>query len=133
MCELWPNNLVHSSFFCIFINMKVAIIGSRTFNNYNLLKSYFEPHKHKITLIISGGAKGADTLGEKYAKEINIPTLIFPANWEKHGKAAGFIRNEDIIKNCDVCVAFWDNKSKGTQHSLDLCKKYNKPYLVVDI
>ena len=113
--------------------MKVAIIGSRTFNNYGLLKSYLDPYKEKITLVISGAAKGADTLGEKWTKENNIKTLIFPANWDKYGKRAGFIRNEDIIKNCDVCVAFWDNESKGTQHSLNLCKKYNKPFIVVDI
>ena len=114
-----------------FMKQKLAIIGSRTFNDYKTLREYLDPQKEKISLVVSGGAKGADTLGERWAKENNIETLIFPAEWDKHGKKAGFIRNHDIIKNCDICVAFWDGKSKGTKHSLDLCKQYNKPFLVI--
>jgi hypothetical protein len=106
--------------------MKLAIIGSRTFNDYNLLESYLNPYKNNISLVISGAAKGADSLGEKWANKNNIKTLIFPADWNKYGKRAGYIRNEDIIKNCDVCIAFWDGESKGTKHALSLCKKYNK-------
>lgn len=113
--------------------MKLAIIGSRIFTDYNLLKETLEPYKSKITLVISGAAKGADTLGEKWAKINNIQTLIFPADWTTYGKRAGFIRNEDIIKNCDACIAFWDSNSKGTAHSISLCKKYNKPYKVINI
>lgn len=107
--------------------MKLAIIGSRDFIDYNFLQETLEPYKNKITKVISGGARGADKLGERWAIENNIPTQIFYADWDNLGKAAGFIRNEDIIKNCEVCVAFWDGKSNGTKHSLSLCKKYNKP------
>ena len=113
--------------------MKLAIIGSRTFDNYNLLIETLEPYKSKITLVVSGAAKGADSLGEKWAIQNNIETLIFSADWEKHGKKAGFIRNEDIIKNCDCVIAFWDGESKGTKHSLLLCEKYNKPYKIIKI
>jgi len=113
--------------------MKLAIIGSRTFNDYNKLKTILEPYRSKITLVVSGAAKGADSLGEQWAKEFNIQTLIFPADWNKHGKRAGFIRNEDIIKNCDVCIAFWDGVSKGTGHSLSLCEKFNKPYKIITV
>ena len=113
--------------------MKIAIIGSRNFTNYKLLQEILEQYKPKITLVVSGAAKGADSLGEKWALENNIQTLIFPADWNQYGKRAGFIRNEDIIKNCDCCVAFWDGESKGTKHSLSLCKKYNKPYEIVQI
>ena len=111
--------------------MKLAIIGSRTFNNYMLLKETLEQYKPKITLVISGAAKGADSLGEKWALENQIQTLIFPAKWDEYGKKAGFIRNEDIIKNCDGCIAFWDGVSKGTQHSISLCEKYNKPIKII--
>jgi len=111
--------------------MKLAIIGSRTFENYSILIKNLDPLKPKITQVISGAAKGADSLGEKWAKGNNIPTLIFPADWNKHGKRAGFIRNEDIIKNCDCCIAFWDGKSKGTAHSISLCEKYDKPYKII--
>ena len=113
--------------------MKIAIIGSRNFTNYKLLQEILEQYKPKITLVVSGAAKGADLLGEKWALENNIQTLIFPADWNQYGKRAGFIRNEDIIKNCDCCVAFWDGESKGTKHSLSLCKKYNKPVKIVQI
>jgi len=113
--------------------MKLAIIGSRTFNDYKLLQEILEQHKSKITLVVSGAAKGADSLGEKWALENNIQTLIFPAEWGKYGKRAGYIRNEDIIKNCDYCIAFWDGESKGTKHSISLCKKYSKPCQIIKI
>lgn len=111
--------------------MKLAIIGSRDFNNYNLLEESLKLYKSKINKVISGAARGADSLGEKWANNNKIETLIFPADWEKHGKAAGFIRNEDIIKNCDCCIAFWDGLSKGTAHSISLCEKYGKPYKII--
>jgi hypothetical protein len=113
--------------------MKLAIIGSRTFNDYFFLKEKLDPYVSKITQVISGGANGADFLGEKWAKENNIETMIFYADWKKYGKRAGFIRNEYIINNCDLCVAFWDGKSKGTSHSLSLCEKYNKKYKIIKV
>jgi hypothetical protein len=113
--------------------MKIAIIGSRTFNDYYTLQETLNPYKFKITTVVSGAAKGADLLGEKWALENNIKTLIFPADWNKYGKRAGFIRNKDIIKNCDYVIAFWDNKSKGTAHSISLCKKYNISYKIINI
>lgn len=113
--------------------MKLAIIGSRTFNNYELLQEILEQYKSKITLVISGAAKGADSLGERWAFQNGIKLLVFPADWNQYGKRAGFIRNEDIIKNCDCCIAFWDGVSKGTKHSISLCEKYNKPLKVINI
>lgn len=113
--------------------VKLAIIGSRNFDNYNVVKEYLKPYKDKISLVVSGAAKGADSLGEKWAIDNNIETLILPADWDKHGKKAGYIRNEDIIKNCDAVIAFWDGNSKGTAHSLSLAEKYNKPCKIVRI
>lgn len=113
--------------------MKIAIIGSRDFTDKSLLNKTLEPYKPKITYIVSGGAHGADTLGEEWAKENGIETQIFYADWDKHGKRAGFIRNVDIIENCDGCIAFWDGESKGTKHSISLCEKYDKPLKIVRI
>lgn len=109
--------------------MKIAVVGSRTFNDYKLLRSTLNKYDH-IELIVSGGAKGADSLAEKYARENGIETLIFKPDWDKNGKAAGYIRNVDIIKNCDLVIAFWDGKSKGTKHSIDLAKNGNKKIII---
>lgn len=112
--------------------MKLAIIGSRTFSNYEFLAQKLDHFKltNKIDLIISGGARGADFLSEKWAKENNIETLIFYPNWKKYGKSAGFIRNVDICNAADYVIAFWDGKSKGTQHSINICKKLKKPLTI---
>ena len=117
--------------------MRIGIIGSRTFNNYDLLKEVMADYVYRgssldCELVVSGGAKGADILGERWAKENGIPTLIFKPDWNKYGKRAGFIRNEDIIKNSDFVVAFWDEVSKGTQSSIDLAIKHDIPVRIVN-
>jgi len=110
--------------------MKLAVVGSRDFRNYNLLREKLDTIKD-VYLIISGGAAGADGLAEIYAKEKNIPTLIFKAEWNKYGKAAGMIRNEKIIREADTVVAFWNGKSPGTKNSIDLAKAQGKTLIVV--
>jgi hypothetical protein len=109
--------------------MKVAVIGSRTFNDYELVKETLT--KLDITLLISGGAKGADSLGERYANENNITTLIFKPDWERHGRGAGMIRNTDIVKNSDIVVAFWDGSSKGTLDSIRKVENLNKGLMII--
>ena len=111
--------------------MRVAIIGGRDFNDYGLLEDTLESFKDEMSLVVSGAACGADLLGERWAINNGIKTLIFPADWTTYGKRAGFIRNEDIIKNCDIVIAFWDGKSKGTAHSLSLADKYYKPTKII--
>lgn len=114
--------------------MKVAVIGSRTFTNYNLLFKILDRLNttRKITCIVSGGAKGADALAEQWARTNDVPLDIYPADWDKYGKGAGFIRNKEIWDNADTGVAFWDGVSKGTQHSFDIAKKQGKKLLVVN-
>lgn len=107
--------------------MKIAIIGSRTFSDYSLLEETLKPYEDKITTIMSGGAKGADELGERWANEKEKETIIFYPDWDTYGKRAGYIRNKKIVENSDGVIAFWDGKSKGTQHSFRLCKELNVP------
>jgi len=102
--------------------MKLAVIGGRDFRDKELLYSTLNSLKIKPEKIISGGASGADTLAESWANDNKIEVQIFYPDWKKHGKAAGPIRNRLIIGNCDVCIAFWDGKSRGTKSSIDLCK-----------
>ena len=83
-----------------------------------------------ILCIISGGARGADALGERFAKEHDIECVVYRADWNKYGKRAGFIRNHDIINACTHCVAFWDGESRGTKHDIDLCREQGKECIV---
>lgn len=110
--------------------MKIAVIGSRGFNDYDKLKSILS--EFKITLLISGGARGADSLGERYAKENDIETKIYLPDWDKHGKSAGFKRNTDIINEAELIIAFWDQESRGTKDSIDKAYKQNKQVLIIN-
>lgn len=112
--------------------MRYAIIGSRTFNDYSVVEDFLNGC-HDITAIVSGGAAGADSLGALYAIEHNIPYTIFRPDWVKFGKKAGYIRNADIINDADVVIAFWDGKSNGTRHSIELARRKNKIVSVVKI
>ena len=109
--------------------MKTIIAGSRTFNNYyKLQKNMFEfefENDISVTKVLSGCAKGADTIGEEQANNNEIPIDYYPADWNKHGKKAGYIRNKEMLKYADALVAFWDGKSTGTKHMIDEAKKYN--------
>ena len=114
-------------------NFKVIIAGSRGFSNYKLLKEkcnkyLCEKRKEYNIIIISGGARGADTLGEKYAQDEGFSLEKFPANWNKFGKSAGFRRNEQMAEVADALIAFWDGKSNGTKHMIEIME--NKKLLV---
>jgi hypothetical protein len=111
--------------------IKLAVIGGREFNDNSLLTKTLNKEKHRISTIVSGGAKGADKMAENWAIENDIPTKIFYPEWKKWGPRAGPRRNTLIIDECDECIAFWDGKSKGTAHSISLCKNNNKPITIV--
>jgi hypothetical protein len=108
--------------------MKIIIAGSRTITDYDLVKSTIEKSGWlpKITVIISGGARGVDTLALKFAKEHNITTVKFLADWKKHGKSAGYIRNKEMADYADRLIALHWNFSKGTNHMIDTMLKSNK-------
>jgi len=112
--------------------MVIAIIGSRTFNNYALLKSEVDKvaADNPISLIVSGGAIGADKLGERYAVEHSVDKLVLKPDWNRFGKSAGFIRNKDIVDNADTVIAFWNGESKGTKHSIDYARKLGKQVII---
>lgn len=102
--------------------MKVIIAGGRDFSDYELLAwkvwHHLTEHPDLHYEIVSGTARGADKLGEKYANEVGIPVKRFPADWNTHGKAAGPIRNTEMAQYADMLIAFWDGKSKGTNHMI---------------
>lgn len=106
--------------------MKVIIAGSRNFNNYDFLQTKIDELKLNITEIICGEARGADLLGKQYGINHNIPIKSFPAKWDKYGKSAGYIRNKEMAEYADYLIAFWDGKSRGTNHMINIMRDLNK-------
>ena len=101
--------------------MKVAVIGSRSLN---VDVSCYIPSE--ATTIVTGGAKGIDSLAEKYADEHNLKKIIFKPQYELYKKVAPIKRNILIVNEADLIVAIWDGKSKGTKFTIDYAKKINK-------
>lgn len=116
--------------------MNVIVAGCRTFDNYELLEremlSFAGSMLTNIT-IVSGGAKGVDALGERFAAEHNLPVIVKPAEWDLYGRAAGPIRNIEMARISDALVAFWDGKSKGTKNMIELAKKHGLRIKMVKI
>ena len=113
--------------------MKTIIAGCRDFTDYNLLKSKVDYYRkdNAITEVVCGGATGADALGENYAVQNGIPVKGFPADWNKHGKAAGPIRNRQMAEYADCLIAVWDGKSRGTKNMIDEMNKLMKPVYLI--
>lgn len=113
--------------------MKVLVCGSRHFNDKELLHSVLD--KINITTIIQGEARGADTMGREYAEERRLNCLSFPAEWDKHGKRAGPIRNYQMLKEGkpDLVVAFLAPNSRGTKHMIEIAQKAGVPVEIIHI
>jgi predicted Rossmann fold nucleotide-binding protein DprA/Smf involved in DNA uptake len=113
---------------------KVAVVGGRKFKNYVLMKQVLDQYneKHGISMIISGGAPGADTLAEKYAHQRQIDLTVFMAKWNEEGKRAGPRRNVRMANIADIAIAFPDPNSKGTWHMIKTMEKYKKPVYVIE-
>ena len=108
--------------------MKVIIAGGRGFSDFQLMNAKCNEvllESAEDVEIVSGTAKGADKMGEHYASVRGFTVKQFPADWNTHGKAAGYIRNKDMADYADMLIAFWDGESKGTQHMINLAKERN--------
>lgn len=106
--------------------MRTIIAGSRSTLMMDFAEGMIEcPFLFEISSIISGTAKGADSFGESYGRYANIPVIQFPAEWDKYGKRAGYIRNVEMAKNADALIAFWDGESHGTKHMINIAKERN--------
>jgi hypothetical protein len=106
--------------------MRIIIAGGRSFKDYNRLSSvcdYMLQNQTDVE-IVSGTAMGADKLGERYAQERGYKIARFPAEWSTYQKAAGFIRNKQMAEYSNALIAFWDGRSKGTEHMIDLAVQY---------
>ena len=114
--------------------MNIAIVGGRDFSDYTLLKesllAYISIYRVPDN-IVSGGAKGADTLAAQFATEMGIPLLVFKPDYQKYGRGATLVCNTQIIENANVVFAFWDGESKGTKDSITKAKKLQKELYII--
>ncbi|MCI8497085.1 MAG: DUF2493 domain-containing protein [Clostridiales bacterium] len=108
--------------------MKTAIVGSR-----NLFVDLSQYIPADTTEIISGGAKGVDSLAEAYAKEHHIPIRIFYPQYSIYGKAAPLVRNREIVQACDRLIAIWDGTSRGTQYTVQYARTAGKEVVIHQI
>lgn len=108
--------------------MKLAIIGSRKIQDFDL--SLVVPTS--TAEIISGGAKGVDTIARRFAEERGIKLTEFLPEYSKYGKSAPIIRNKMIVNNADAILAIWDGTSKGTAFTIDFAKKKGKQVIIVN-
>lgn len=106
--------------------MKTIIAGSRSITDYEVVKKAIKLAGFTITEIVSGGAAGVDKLGEKWAIENALPIKRFLPDWKTHGKAAGPIRNSEMVKYCDAAIICFDGSSKGTQDTINKMQKAGK-------
>lgn len=110
--------------------MKLAIVGSRTITHVDI-SSILAKHQLAPDTIISGGARGVDTIAERWAKEHGINLLVFKPDYKAHLQGAPIRRNELMARECDTLLAIWDGKSKGTYHIINYAKKLGKHVIVV--
>ena len=117
---------------------RIVVAGCRYYNNYDEAKEYIDfcikNIRNKYELIfVSGGCKGTDKLGERYAEENGFTIERYPAQWDKYGKSAGPMRNKEMAVISDYVICFWDGKSKGTKTMIDFAEQFGKPLRIKKI
>lgn len=110
--------------------MKVIIAGSRNIQDRGAVGRAIASAPFTITEVVSGTARGVDTIAENIAATKGYPVKLFPADWDKYGKPAGAIRNKEMADYADALIAVWDGESKGTRHMIETMNRANKPVLL---
>lgn len=116
---------------------RLLVCGSRGINDkdwiFSQIESYWYEHLacYSNPIMIEGAARGVDLIAKAYAVENNWEVEEYPAEWDKYGRGAGYIRNDIMVKAADEVLILWDGESRGTKNDIDLCKKYNKPHKIV--
>lgn len=113
---------------------RVIIAGGRDFSDYRLLErtvdGFLSGRGGEEIAILCGKARGADALGERYARSRGYRLQYYPADWERYGRAAGCIRNQEMAQNADALVAFWDGMSRGTGHMIGAARRRRLTVLI---
>ena len=113
--------------------LKLMACGSRSMADKELVFAELDKFRKKnpSLVLISGGAKGADSIAEEWAKARGAPITQYKPDWKKYGRGAGIVRNKEMVLAADFVIAFWDGMSKGTKFVIDLCYKAGKECKVV--
>ena len=117
------------------MDVKMAIVGSRNTGTVDfslVMDELRQRMKNPIIEVISGGAKGYDTMAAAWARLRGIAVTELRPDYQKHGRAATFIRNRAIVDSADIVVAFWDGKSRGTKYTIDYAEKKKKDIIIVN-
>lgn len=126
--------------YCNFKELKpyrLIVAGGRDFSDIELLESHLNLAEQKLEssgyelIIVSGMARGADKLAWQWGHHFHCRVDEFPADWNTHGKRAGYLRNQQMANHADGLIAFWDGKSRGTMHMINIMEKLGKPVKVV--
>ena len=113
--------------------MHLIIAGARTFTDYQFLCQVLTPDRHRIAQVLTGGARGAEQLGYRWAWKHTVQHQLFRAEWERFGKSAGVRRNHQLAQAGDVLVVFGDGPSPGTAHLIQCMQALGKPVVVVSV
>jgi len=111
--------------------MKLIVAGSRTFTDYQFLCQVLAPDRYRITRVLTGGARGAELLGYRWAWKHAIRHQRFRADWERFGKSAGVRRNHQMAQAGDMLVCFWDDVSTGSAHMISCMQQLGKPSVII--
>ena len=109
--------------------MTVIVAGSRTITDPATVDAAIRQSGFQVTQLLSGTARGVDTIGEQWARARGVDVLRFPANWQRFGRAAGYRRNAQLAQHAAAAaeggalVAVWDGVSRGTRHMIDLARQ----------
>lgn len=109
---------------------RVAIVGSRDYPYLGLVREFVNSLPLHVE-VVSGGARGVDRTAEFAARARGLSVRSIPADWNTHGRAAGFLRNTEIVAAADEVVAFWDGRSRGTFDTINKARAAGKPVRII--
>lgn len=114
--------------------MRIIVCGSRQWHDRKpIIDRLAELPDPASVTIVHGGARGADRIAHQEAQKLGLLTEVHHANWERYGKRAGIIRNYQMAQlGADLCIAFWDRRSSGTEHMINQAKLHGIPVEIID-
>jgi hypothetical protein len=114
--------------------MRVLVCGSRRWQDRDAIINRLADltYRNPEVTIVHGNAGGADKIAHQEAQKLGFFVEPHPADWKQHGKRAGYLRNEEMVNlGADLCIAFWDGRSNGTRHTMDLARDHGIPVEVI--